>query len=134
MRITVYAKTGTIPSGRLVQLTGKTLPGTSAASPDEAGLAYEVDLPGPKLKPHAIVEAHPKGAIGPAPQFGFAQALGPVVEIEVSSAVAVLDDLSTTTDGKAKRAGAGDRRAVGVSLSDAGPGKRARMMLRWGRP
>lgn len=133
MRIIVYAKSGTIPAGRIVQLTGKSLPGTSTANPDNAGLAYEVDLPGPKLKAHAIVEDHPKGAIGPAPQFGYAQALGPVVEIEVSSAVAILDDLSTTTDGKAKRAGAGDRRAVGVALSAAGPGKRARMMLRWGR-
>ena len=133
MRIIVYAKSGTIPSGRVVQLTGKTLPGTSATNPDQVGIAYEVDLPGPKLKAHAIVEAHPKGAIGPAPQFGYAQALGPVVEIEVSSAVAVLDDLAPTSDGKGKPAGAGSRRAVGVSLSATGPGKRARMMLRWGR-
>ena len=133
MRIIVYAKSGTIPSGRVVQLTGKTLPGTSAANPDQVGIAYEVDLPGPKLKAHAIVEAHPKGAIGPAPQFGYAQALGPVVESEVSSAVAVLDDLAPTSDGKGKPAGAGSRRAVGVSLSATGPGKRARMMLRWGR-
>ena len=61
--------------------------------------------------------------------------LGPIVEVEASGTVAVDDDVTPDAGGAVSKAGAGDRRCVGVAVTRGTAGKPFWMMLRWaGRP
>jgi hypothetical protein len=123
MKIAVITKTGTIAQGRWVRLTGVVKDGV-----------WEVELPGPGRRAHAIVLSHPKGAISTT-DYGHAMPLGPIVEVEAGGTVAVDDDVTPEAVGTVKKAAAGDRRCVGVAVTKGTAGKPFWMMLRWaGRP
>jgi hypothetical protein len=123
MKIAVITKTGTIAQGRWVRLTGVVKDGV-----------WEVELPGPARRAHAIVLPHPKGAISTT-DYGHAMALGPIVEVEAAGALAVDDDVTPEAAGTVKKAAAGDRLCVGVAVSRGTAGKPFWMMVRWaGRP
>jgi hypothetical protein len=123
MKIAVIAKTGTIAQGRWVRLTGVQKDGI-----------WEVELPGPGRRAHAIILPHPKSAISPT-DYGHAMPLGPIVEVEAGGVVAVDDDVTPDATGTVKKAPAGDRRCVGVAVTKGAMGKPFLMMLRWaGRP
>lgn len=123
MKIAVITKTGTIAQGRWVRLTGVVKDGV-----------WEVELPGPGRRAHAIVLSHPKGAISTT-NYGHAMPLGPIVEVEAAGMVAVDDDVTPEAMGTVRKAAAGDRRCVGVAVTKGTAGKPFWMMLRWaGRP
>ena len=123
MKIAVITKTGTIAQGRWVRLTDVVKDGV-----------WEVELPGPDRRAHAIVLSHPKGAISTT-NYGHAMPLGPIVEVEAAGMVAVDDDVTPEAMGTVKKAAAGDRRCVGVAVTKGTAGKPFWMMLRWaGRP
>ena len=123
MKIAVITKTGTIAQGRWVRLTDVVKDGV-----------WEVELPGPGRRAHAIVLSHPKGAISTT-NYGHAMPLGPIVEVEAAGMVAVDDDVTPEAMGTVKKAAAGDRRCVGVAVTKGTAGKPFWMMLRWaGRP
>ena len=122
-KIAVIAKTGSIKQGCWVRLTGTQKDGV-----------WEVEPPGPGRRAHAIVLPHPKGAISTT-DYGHAMSLGPIVEVEASGVVAVDDDVTPDASGAVSKAGAGDRRCVGVAVTKGTAGKPLLMMLRWaGRP
>lgn len=131
MRVAVYSKAGKIAQSRWVRFTGVTLPGTPSPSPNPAGLAYEVELPGPTQRAHALLELHPKGEIGPAPDFGFAETLGPILAAEAGATLVHDDPVTPMADGTVRRAPAADRRAVGFAVTAAPKGKPVLMMLAW---
>ena len=122
-KIAVISKMGSIAQGRWVRLTGAQKDGV-----------WEVELPGAGRRAHAIVLPHPKGAISTT-DYGHAMPLGPIVEVEASGTVAVDDDVTPDAGGAVSKAGAGDRRCVGVAVTRGTAGKPFWMMLRWaGRP
>ena len=122
-KIAVIAKTGSIKQGRWVRLTGVQKDGV-----------WEVEAPGAGRRAHAIILPHPKGAISTT-DYGHAMSLGPIVEVEASGGVAVDDDVTPDASGAVSKAGAGDRRCVGVAVTKGTAGKPFLMMLRWaGRP
>lgn len=123
MKISVYSKAGSIPQGRWVRLTGVNKDGV-----------WEVELPGPKRRAHAIILPHPKSAIS-STDFGHAVPLGPIVEAEAGGMVTVDDDVTPNAAGAVTKAPTGDRRCVGVAVTSGTSGKPFLMMLRWaGRP
>ncbi len=124
MRKPVFSKAGTIAHCRWVRFTGKVVDG-----------AYEVEVPGPGRRAHALLEPHPKGAIGPIPAFGFAETLGPVLQVEAGAALAPDQDVSPQSDGTVIKASVGDKRCVGVVIVGGAKGTHCHMMLRWaGKP
>ena len=131
MRVAVYSKAGKIKQSRWVRFTGATMPGTTDPSPNPAGMAYEVELPGPTQRAHALLERHPKGEIGPAPEFGYAETLGPVLAAEAGATLGPDDAVTPMADGTVRKAPAADRRAVGFAVTAAPKGKHVLMMLAW---
>jgi hypothetical protein len=119
MRVAVYASAGDIVHRRWVRFTGKM----------ERG-AYEVTVPGPGRRAHALILEHPDGKITPT-SLGYAETLGIIVEAEAGAPLTVDDDVSPLPDGKLAKSLPGDRLCVGVAISPAAAGATGRMMLRW---
>lgn len=123
MKIAVLAKTGTIAQGLWVRLTGVEKDGV-----------YQVEVPGPGRRAHAIILPHPKKAISTT-DYGHAMALGPIVEAEAASTIGIDDDVTPDATGACKKAPPSDRLCVGVAIGAGTVGKPFKMMLRWaGRP
>ena len=123
MKVSVFAKAGTIAQGRWVRFTGVIVDG-----------AYEVEIVGPSRRAHALVLPHPKSAISKT-DFGHACPLGPIHFVEAGATVSADDDLTPNTDGTVRKAPKGDDRCVGVAVTGASKGKAFPMLLRWtGRP
>lgn len=121
MKIAVYSKAGTIAQNRWVRLTGNR---------NKDG-AFECEAVGATKRAHAIVLDHPAGGISPTTH-GYAETLGHLVDAEAGSTVGADDEAVANPDGTVSKARRRDY-TIGVVVGGAAKGKKALLMMRWGR-